>query len=388
MPVFKLSIKVLQKNIPGMLIYLFVFIVISLLFAGLMPKQTEVDFNQSKVNLVFISHDESILIDGFKENLSRYAKFIDIEDNREALQDAMFFASAQYIVRIPEGFTKSIMNKEPINLEKTTVTGSASSAYIDTTINQFFNIAKMYLSVFPNITQEELVELVKDNMAKEVSVSFVEDDYGNKGHMFRHSYFNYLAYSMFAVLVLGIGSVLIVLNKRDIKMRNMCAPVSQFKIKLQFLLAHLLFTVIIWAIMMFFYMIFDKGNFAQIKTLYYMLNAFVFALTASSVSFLIGNLLKNKNTLSAVSNVVTLGPSFISGIFVPQEFLGSTVLRIASFTPTYWYAKGNGIIANINVFNLNNLKPVISSMMVQIGFAIVFLSISLVLSKRRELISN
>jgi ABC-2 type transport system permease protein len=40
-------------------------------------------------------------------------------------------------------------------------------------------------------------------------------------------------------------------------------------------------------------------------------------------------------------NVLTLGMSFISGVFVPQAILGKTVLTIAQFTPVFWFVKAN-----------------------------------------------
>lgn len=37
-------------------------------------------------------------------------------------------------------------------------------------------------------------------------------------------YFNYLAYALLAVLILGISSIMMVFNNQDIKRRNSCAP--------------------------------------------------------------------------------------------------------------------------------------------------------------------
>ncbi|MDQ2087780.1 ABC transporter permease [Herbivorax sp. ANBcel31] len=382
MPVFKLSTKIIRKNLAGMMIYLVIFIGMTLLFANLTQQEAPDDFTQSKVNLAFIAEEESILIEGFKENLSQYANFVDIQDNREALQDALFFREVSYILRIPEGFTQSFMNGESIEIEKTIVPASTSGAYVDTTVNQFFDLASVYINTFGEIGQKELVERVNDNMDKEVAVSFI-DETNNQINVFQYNYFNFLAYSMFAILVLGISSIIMVLNKRDIKMRNICSPVSQFKMKLQLFFGVAFFAILVWAVMMIFYMIFDGENVLDAKTIYYMLNAFIFAIAASSVSFLIGNIVTSKDSLSAVTNVVTLGPCFISGIFVPQEILSDTVLRIASFTPTYWFAKSNIIIANATDFSFNSLKPLFKPMMIELGFAILFLSIALVLIKKR-----
>lgn len=42
---------------------------------------------------------------------------------------------------------------------------------------------------------------------------------------------------------------------------------------------------------------------------------------------------------NAIVNTVSLGSSFLCGVFVQQELLGETVPSIARFLPAYWYVK-------------------------------------------------
>jgi len=51
--------------------------------------------------------------------------------------------------------------------------------------------------------------------------------------------------------------------------------------------------------------------------------------------------------MSAAANVFSLGSCFISGVFVPQDLMSNTVLKIASFTPNYWFVKANNSISPI-----------------------------------------
>ncbi len=386
MPVFKLSMKIIRKNLPIMLIYIIIFLAISMLFATQSTDQQHTSYSNTKINMAFISEDDSLLIEGFKEKLSEYANFVHVEDEKDKLQDALFFRSIEYILRVPKGFTENFMEGDAsMQLVKTIVPASISSAYIDITVNKYFNTARLYVDGVAHISQEHLVENLKRDLSYQLPIEFQDKELAENNHVFAMNYFNYLAYSMFAVLVLGISAIMIVLNDMDRKKRNACAPLSILRMNLEFLLAHLFFTIASWVIMMSFYFLLDYKNANYTNTLYFMMNAFIFALCASSISYLIGSLVKNQNALSAISNVVTLGPCFISGIFVPQELLGATVLRIASFTPTYWFAKANGIISNLTEFDMSNIKPVLTAMLIQAGFAIAFLSIALLLNKKRSM---
>jgi ABC-2 type transport system permease protein len=89
--------------------------------------------------------------------------------------------------------------------------------------------------------------------------------------------------------------------------------------------------------------------------------------------------------MSAAVNVVSLGTCFIGRVFVPQFLLGKTVLKIASFTPTYWYVKSNNSIANLVNFNMESLKPIFWNMAILIGFAVAILSITLVVIKQKRM---
>ena len=384
MPVYKLSMKIIKKNIPVMLIYIIVFLGITVIFASQGTQQAEATFKSTKINVAFYSEETTPLVEGFKNELSRYANYIDIEDSKEALQDALFFRDVQYILRVPAGFTDSVMSGEPIELIKTTVPASMAAAYLDVTIEQYFSLAKMYMTGMPNMTQKELVSEVSKTMEKNLTVEFLQAEAPKSQNFFALYYFNYLAYSLFAVIVLGISNVMVVVNKQEIKQRNICAPMSNFRVNMEFLLGHLTFTMASWVIMIGFFFIFNGLDVEMPKLLYFMLNSFVFTLCAASISFFIGSLLKNQNAISAISNVVTLGPCFISGIFVPQELLGETVLKIASFTPTYWFAKGNGLIAHISNFKSVDLAPVFDTMLIQLGFGLAFLAVAMVVNKKKQ----
>ena len=121
------------------------------------------------------------------------------------------------------------------------------------------------------------------------------------------------------------------------------------------------------------------------NTLYFLLNSIVFTICGSSISYLIGNLIKGRSAISAVCNVVTLGTCFIGGVFVPQAFLNSTVLKIASFTPTYWYVKANSKIAELANFDYSNLSTVFYYLLIEFGFALAFFSIAMVVGKKKRM---
>ncbi|HHU30859.1 MAG: ABC transporter permease [Bacillota bacterium] len=386
MQVFKLCLRVLKKNIPSLLIYVVIFLVISLIMAlAHTNEQEDALFSPSKSNIVFLSAEETPLVRGLKEELGKVANFVELPDDAEALQDALFFREVSYILRVPEGFSERFMNGEDVQLEKTIVPDSFGNAYLDLKIDQYLNSARLYVEQIEDLSQESLVQYLKSDLSADTPVELKTNGVKAANHVYTNYYFNYLAYSMLAVLILGTSALMLVYHDQDLQRRNACSPLSPGSFNRQFFLAILAFTGLTWFLMVIFCFLFNFKNLVNINAVFFVANSFVFAVCAAGISFLVGNMVKSESSIPAVSNVLTLGLAFISGVFVPAELLGSLVLKVASFTPTYWYVAANNRIAALASFNYASLQPVFSAMLIQAGFALAFIAIALVLGKKRRL---
>ncbi|MBP7174630.1 MAG: ABC transporter permease [Thermoclostridium sp.] len=386
MQVFKLCMNIIKKNLGILIIYVIVFLTVSLIMSANMNQdlQKVAAFNQDKTNIAFISEEDSTLIDGFKEELGKIANFVELPDKTEQLQDALFFRSVTYILRVPKGFTESFMSGQEIQLEKTILPDSFSNMYIDLCIDKYFNTARVYITSLESITQEELVAHLKADLAESALVETKTNGEKKVSNSTANYFYNYLSYSLLSVIILGMSALMLVFNNRDLKLRNGCSPIPATSMNLQFVLGNLVFTFASWLLMILLCFVVNFKNSFNLNTVYFILNSFVFALCSASISYLIGNLIKSPNAASMICNVVALGLSFISGTFVPQELLGGPVLKIASFGPSYWFIKANNAIAELSQFDYTHLKPIFSDMLILICFTVAFFSVALVIGKKRR----
>lgn len=118
--------------------------------------------------------------------------------------------------------------------------------------------------------------------------------------------------------------------------------------------------------------------------LIYIVNSFIFTMCALTIAFLIATIVNNKNAINGIVNVIALGSSFLCGAFVPVEWLPKTVLTIAHLIPTYWYIQTNELLKTIEVFNFETLKPVIVNMGIILVFAVIFVVITNVVTKKKR----
>lgn len=385
MQVYKAFFKIIQKNRGQILIYLVVFMVLALLLSSTYNPPQDTDFTKVKVNIAFINDDgDSQLVDGLKTYLGENANLVDLPDDTQQLQDALFFRKVEYILRVPAGFTEALLSGQDVQLEKTTVPDSTSNVYMDLLINKYLNTAKTYTTYMPGLTQTKLVSYLENDLAEAAEVTMISSGSHSAAAEKSGYYFNYLSYSMFAILILGVCSVMLVFNDTDLKRRNLCSPIRSANMNFQMILGNLSFAVLTWLVLISASFVMYGSFMVTTTGLLLLLNSFVFTLAALSISYLIGNLVKSRGAMSAVANVFALGTSFISGVFVPQALLGDNVLTIASFTPTYWYVKANNEIAAAASFNADNLQSIFTSMVLVLAFGVAVLGVTLVLIKQRR----
>ncbi|NLN06577.1 MAG: ABC transporter permease [Firmicutes bacterium] len=387
MQVFKLCLKILRRNIPALAVYVIVFIGVAIImtFAFVNERANDHVFTRSKSNIAFLSEENTPLIAGLKAELEKIANFIELPDEKEALQDALFFRTVSYILRVPKGFSEKFMQGEQVHLERISVPGYYSSVYLDLSIDQYFNLARLYLRQMENPSQEALVKHVAGALAAGAEVELLAGSAPPEIMLSTNLYFNYLAYSLLSVTILGMSTLMLAYHNKDLQRRNACSPLSKASFNRQFGLAVLAFTGVVWLLFVTLCLLFAGKYIHNRSTVFFLINSLVFAVCSACLSFLIGNLVTNAKAIPAISNVVTLGLSFLSGVFVPAELLGSSVLKIAGFTPTYWFVAANNHIAGLKQFTLTTLQPVFTGMLMQGGFALAFLALALVAAKKRRL---
>ena len=108
------------------------------------------------------------------------------------------------------------------------------------------------------------------------------------------------------------------------------------------------------------------------KGLYAILNSFVFLLVSLGIVLVTAFLGAKDSVISLVANIVSLGMSFLCGIFVPQSILGDGIVSASKFLPAYWYVKANDMLAGKSeeLFTVNKFMSYLG---VELLFAIALM---------------
>lgn len=378
MTVFKTFLQILKKN-KGMVI---LYTVLLLVFGNLnmQSNETNMSFEASKPSVIIVNNDKE---EGITKNLIDYIKqnceIPEVEDNEDARNDSLFYEEASLIIYIPENYNTDFLNgKNPeIKIKKST---SYYSSFAEMMLERYVKVANVYQK---SITDEtELISKINETLDKQTKTELISKlDTTSLSRASR--YFNFASYSFLACLIYVICLILTTFNEENVKKRTLISSFNYKKYNRILLLSNMLYSFVLWALYAVMSFVLIGDIMLSTNALIMILNSLVFVICATALSFFIGNLVKNKNAIGGIVNVVALGSSFLCGAFVPAEWLPDFVKTIAHVLPTYYYINANDTLANLEEINFDTLMPIFTNMGIVLGFAVVFVILTNIVTKKK-----
>lgn len=112
---------------------------------------------------------------------------------------------------------------------------------------------------------------------------------------------------------------------------------------------------------------------------WFAVNIFTMLLFGISLGFFTGMTVKNGDAVNGVVNVTSLVLCFLGGVFVPRQFFGDGVMRVAKLFPTYWYVVNNEMIGAMKNATQSFVWDVLIQSIVSVGYALVLFAVTLVI---------
>ncbi|MFR7991554.1 MAG: ABC transporter permease [Lachnospiraceae bacterium] len=379
MIVFKTFLKVLYKcKMPVIL-----FTVILILF-GVMNDSTSdntASFTASKPDLVIINQDEEEgITKSFIEYISENSNVKHIGNDNEQLDDALFYREVSYIIYIPEHFRSDFLKGEN---PKITVksTGDYEANLAEMLVSRYLKAANVYIRELDS--EDEVIRQVRETLSKQAQIEITTQIDGAEISRLV-VFFNFANYSLLAGGIYVVCLILSSFKDDKIRKRTMISSVNEKQYNRQLLFSNSLFMIFLWALYCILGSVLLGDIMFTVQGLICVLNSLIFSLCCLTISFLIGNLINNKNAINGIINVVALGSSFLCGAFIPMEWLPDSILAVAHFLPSYYYIKTNECLKQIEVFNAATVQPIVINTLVIIIFMIVFITITNVVSRRKR----
>lgn len=373
MTVYRYFMKIAIRNRWTIAMYVIVFFVMTVLNSSNAMKREE-SFVESRLNIGIIDNCNSELSNSLKDYLKDENNIVDTVEDEDYIKEQIFLEMADAVIIIPDDFDEKVINREEsVLIYKDD--RKPQAIQIDNQINKFLG--------FANITYENGtfdLDYVNEalNESIEVHVLSSEDKFKNLGlNAWLKFYFNFTEYVIIALYVAVIGVVMSDFGDENIDNRRRISSKRFLEFNREIYLGQLTLAAAVASIFIIASILFIRENIWSVYYVKYLVNLVVFSFSILCLTFLINNITRNKYAITALSNVLSLGTSFISGVMVPQEILGEKVLVIAKFFPMYYFVKVNDSI-------VSSFSDVGFELFMQLLFSVAFLLIGLILSKKAQ----
>lgn len=385
MTVFRGYMIIMKRNLGFMFLYTGIFLFIMLMISGFSSRESFSDsmYQSSRLRIAVIDEDESIFSRGIIQCLSRNNDVTTEITDRNALAEELYYEKLDYVLCIPEN-AEALLFQGGTALEVTKRPGDGMyrGLYADMQIDTWLNTYRTYRSM--GLNEEQAADKAAAIMEREAQVELRDVSGHGKEIALYHFYYRYLPYVLLYTLCYVIPLVMNNFNRKDIERRINSSGISAFRQGVQGILALAVLCGVFYLLLMILPLILYGRELLQDAHLgYYILNSACMTLAASSIAYLIGNLVKNTMAINGIANVTALGMSFLCGVFVDMNILATGVKAAAHFLPVYWYEA-----ANITLYEFGTLTPEQSGE-VWLGFGILLamsiacLTVALIIRRNR-----
>lgn len=378
MTVFKGYMKIICQNRMMILLYVAIFFGCTLLFQS-SAKKSETSYQAEKLNVGIVDEDGGRLAETLTEYLGNLHHLITVENDVSKIQEKLYYREVDYVVRIPKNFYETcIKGEEKLSVIK--IPDTYSGSYVDQQINSFLNNARTYQAA--DFTESEAASALERTQS--VKVTILNDGKNIEDAPYVY-YFRYMPYLFLALFGFVMGNILIVFHHPDLKKMMAASPVSGRRQSMEGILCMSLAGIALWSFVIVIAIVFygkdfyTSGNFA-----YYLLNSVSVLFTAIALAYLIGTIAPNRDALTGIVNIISLGMCFLGGVFVPLEFMGNHVKAVSQFLPVYWYEKANEILADFGHLTVSAKEQFFQAIMIQLIFTAAFVCLVLVVEKYKR----
>ena len=389
MSTFKTSLKIVAAHRKYVLIYLMALSLLGLNAGAAQTEDTSSQVKEATASVAVIDRDGSTISQGVKDYVESVGKAQSLEDSRQAIQDATAQNRISYILIIPAGYGQRLQEAtrqgaEPPRMDTVIGYESAAGSLMNASTNSYLGQVTGYLSTLTD-DPARAVTLAKETMNHSAPAERIAQD----ATPLPHSLVVYAMFSFYPIMafaIVTISTLMASLGRRSVRSRLSAAPVSGRSRGLGTIGACLIIGLVGW-LWIFGLGVANLGT-GAVTTSAPLLGVVgvalgAYMLVAVSLGFLLGQVGLGHNAASAVANIGGLAMSFLSGVWVPTEWLPDAVVQVAKFTPGYWAAQAISGAYTATSMSADVIRPLLIDCGICVLFAVAIFAVAMAVGRTR-----
>lgn len=330
MIVFKTFMKLVRRNFSRVLIFIVIFSTMSAILT-LSYRSKDTDFEEKTYKMGLVNKDKSKYTAQLLEHIEESNNKYELLDSEEELKDKVFKKVYDIGIVLNEGdMEKAIKGDQQLN---TIVEGSSKTGSLAfTDINKYL----LYMAASEKGGNSiDYANTIIENKAEVEMLSVTKN-----AENWYYDFFKVTSYLILSVILGGASFVMADFNEENMQKRSNISSTSLKSYITQLELGQFILSLILVFMPIIFSLLISPARIDSTKLFYLIVNVIALILCGMGLAFLVNALTTNKNITLILMNLIPLGLSFISGVFMPLEFVGKTAIQIAKFAPVYYYVMG------------------------------------------------
>ncbi len=379
MTVFKGYFLTIRRNFYSLAVYIGIFIGVCVMIQATLGKMLPQEgFSSYRMKVAVVDRAGNELSRTLCDMIGEKHESVDVADDPQAIQDALYYRDAEYVLILPEDLEERFEAGQQA-VERVTVPDSVMGFYVDMQVNTMLN--QIRAGMAGGLAQEEACREAK-RLAALPGNTTLYDRNGNAGRLPAYNYFfRYMPYGLLGSVIWTISLILMEYKRKEIRRRMLGSAVSFRTQNLAAFGAFLTLGFAVWLVCVLFgVLLYGRELLPDRNFGWYLLNSFVFMLVALSLGYLCGTISNGPQALNGFTNVVSLGLSFLGGVFVPIEMLGKVEI-FSQFLPSYWYTRVNEMLGGFQTVAGEQLALAAKGIGIQLMFAAACLAVTLAIRR-------
>lgn len=370
--------KILRSKMGIAITYLAIFLFIGIYSANNSPNQG--NFSENSAGIVVNDLDKSGASKALIDYLGKTNKMSEGAPSDREMLDGIYYNPSRYYLTIKEGFEQRLADGETDGiLAHAAQDGSYYESLVGSKIDLYLTTAKAYIAA--GNSAEDALSKAAEALEKKTEVNIISEK--AEGFAQMEGYFKFIPYIFLSVFVFALCPVIMAMTKTDIKNRIFSSSISPKRFLLENALGALSFMAVVYLLVIILIPVFAFKTDITADMKIAWLNCLAFTVFCASLVLFISNLVSSEPLISLIGNIISLGMSFICGVFVPLQYLDGSVKTIAAFLPAYWYEILVSALAGTNG-QVYSTSLAVKCILIQFLFAIALFAATLAVMKARE----
>lgn len=376
MTIYKMIIHIFSTYWKELIIYFLIFLGFVFVAIGQPEAGENQEFSSVTLDIAVVNHSDDQLSEHLVDYLSASHEVEMLSDvTIEDVENEVFSGTYQGMLYIPENFEELVINGQADQVELLLNERDMSSAQLNTEVDKYLRLANARVASGVSDVSELTDQL--DSTLNETAEVEMVGGLDNQNILLAYTTgIALVGYFVLQIILGTVGMAMSEIKSDKIQDRINLSGISNLKYNTQVVLGQITYGGLILLVtisVLWFYI----PSSIPIDYVRVIISLTLFILTALSMAFLMTAITNNRNIINGLTTVISLGLAFLSGLFIPYEIMGSTIQRIAHFSPLFYFRQS--VMKDINSYS-----DLLTEWGLLLAFAVVFTLLGVAISQQKR----